>query len=54
LDNIKYCKTIDYLEWVVSLMSGRYELVGVIGRVSEPQARFIEFKEAKSIVVQKR
>lgn len=54
MDSIKYCKTIDYLEWVVGRMSVRYELVGVVGKITEPPREIAKYRVEKSVVAQKR
>jgi len=54
LDSIKYCKTIDYYEWVMGRMSVRYELVGVVGKITETPREIAKYRVEKSVVAQKR
>jgi hypothetical protein len=54
LHSIKYCKDIDYYEWVISLMSDRKDLKASVEKVTQVSKAVAKVSEQKAVTVQAR
>ena len=52
--SIKYCNRVDYLEWVVKLMSERRELSATLGKVTQASVAKAKLSEQKATIARTR